>query len=294
MTDLNLLPAPTTRVGVTGVRPGPARPPVRQVSALVTLRAMFAREFRVMRRQGPTVLARVTLQPLLTVFVFAFVLPNLGGGNPVPRSYDLATILVPGMIATATVMTGMMAVIFPLVAEIGWAKEITDRVLAPLPLWGIAVQKMLAGTLQSLLAGLAVIPIALFVHAPGHAPRVHVTNWPVLVAMLLCAALVSPAIGLFLSTVLDPQKTGSMFSFLLLPAAMLGCVYYPWQALAPIRWLQIVVLVNPVVYASEGLRGVLTPGVAHLPTWICLTVLGGGALLVGFAATRTFARRVVD
>jgi ABC-2 type transport system permease protein len=255
---------------------------------------MFAREFRVMRRQGPTVLARVTLQPLLTVFVFAFVLPNLGGGNPVPRSYDLATILVPGMIATATVMTGMMAVIFPLVAEIGWAKEITDRVLAPLPLWGIAVQKMLAGTLQSLLAGLAVIPIALFVHAPGHAPRVHVTNWPVLVAMLLCAALVSPAIGLFLSTVLDPQKTGSMFSFLLLPAAMLGCVYYPWQALAPIRWLQVVVLVNPVVYASEGLRGVLTPGVAHLPTWICLTVLGGGALLVGFAATRTFARRVVD
>jgi hypothetical protein len=32
---------------------------------------------------------------------------------------------------------------------------------------------------------------------------------------------------------------------------MLGCVYYPWSALHHIRWLQIAVLVNPMVYMSE-------------------------------------------
>jgi ABC-2 type transport system permease protein len=269
-------------------------PAARRLSTFVTFRAMFARELRVMRRQGLTVLLRVSLQPLLTVFVFAFVLPNLAGGNPVPRGPEFATILVPGMVATATMMTGMMSVIFPLVAEIGWAKEITDRLLAPLPVWAIAVQKILAGAMQALLAGLAVVPIALFVHAPGHPPRVHVSDWPMLVAMLVCAALCGPAIGLFLSTVADPQKTSQMFNFLLLPAAMLGCVYYPWTSLSGIRWLQLVVLANPVVYASEGLRGVLTPGVPHLPGWLCLVVLGGGALGIGYLATQTFSRRVLD
>ena len=50
-----------------------------------------------------------------------------------------------------------------------------------------------------------------------------------------------------------------LFAVILLPATMLGCVYYPWSALQHIRWLQIAVLINPMVYMSEGLRAVLTP-----------------------------------
>jgi ABC-2 type transport system permease protein len=60
-------------------------------------------------------------------------------------------------------------------------------------------------------------------------------------------------------------------------------VYYPWAYLNHIRWLQIVVLVNPIVYMSEGLRASLTPGVAHMPYPYILL-----ALVVSFAALGKF------
>jgi ABC-2 type transport system permease protein len=44
-----------------------------------------------------------------------------------------------------------------------------------------------------------------------------------------------------------------------------GCTYYPWSALANFPILQKIVLVNPLVYASEGLRGTLVPQFPHLP-----------------------------
>ena len=71
-------------------------------------------------------------------------------------------------------------------------------------------------------------------------------------------------------------------------------MYYPWSALHSIRWLQIAVLVNPMIYISEGLRAVLTPGVGHLAMWAILLVLIGGAVLVGYLGTVTFRRRVLN
>jgi hypothetical protein len=50
-----------------------------------------------------------------------------------------------------------------------------------------------------------------------------------------------------------------------MPITFLGCVYYPWAALTHIKWLQIGVLINPIVYMSEGLRAALTPGRGPCP-----------------------------
>jgi ABC-2 type transport system permease protein len=36
---------------------------------------------------------------------------------------------------------------------------------------------------------------------------------------------------------------------------MFGCAYYPWSMLSAFPGLQYAVLINPLVYASEGLRG---------------------------------------
>ena len=76
-------------------------------------------------------------------------------------------------------------------------------------------------------------------------------------------------------------------------AAVLGCVYYPWSALHSIHWLQIAVLANPLVYASEGLRATLTPQLPHMPAAAFLGVLVGGTALLGWLATCTFTARVL-
>jgi len=80
----------------------------------------------------------------------------------------------------------------------------------------------------------------------------------------LLVALLSACGGLALGCSIDQTKIGLMFSMVLTPMIFFGCTYYPWSALANFPILQKVVLVNPLVYASEGLRGTLVPQFPHL------------------------------
>jgi len=56
-----------------------------------------------------------------------------------------------------------------------------------------------------------------------------------------------------------------MFSLIVAPMIFFGCTYYPWSALDKFPILQEAVLVNPLVYASEGLRATMIPQFPHLP-----------------------------
>ncbi|MGH3168739.1 MAG: hypothetical protein ACRDN0_23020, partial [Trebonia sp.] len=148
-----------------------------------TFWAMMTREFRVLGRNAISTFTRSVMQPLLFVFVFAFVLPKIGGGMMVAGgggsggSVNFATILVPGLMASMLLMQGIIAVTFPLVMEFSWQRTIEDRALAPLPIRVLAIQKITAGAVQSFIGAVIVFPIVLLVHAAGQAPHVHVTNW---------------------------------------------------------------------------------------------------------------------
>ena len=277
--------------------------PVPRPTLLRTFSAMMAREFRVLRRNAVSTFTRAVMQPLLFVFVFAYVFPKIGGGfmlggtsaaRAAAGSITFATILVPGLMASMLLMQGIMAVTFPLVMEFSWQRTIEDRALAPVPIRVLAIQKITAGAVQAFLGACIVFPIVLLVHAPGQGPHVHVTSWPLLIFILAAASLLTSALGLLLGTVMDPRKMQMLFAVILLPATMLGCVYYPWAALHNIRWLQLLILINPMVYMSEGLRAVLTPVLPHMPMWAVLLALVGGTAVFGYLGTRTFTRRVLN
>jgi ABC-2 type transport system permease protein len=273
-----------------------------------TFNAMMAREFRVLRRNAIATFTRAVMQPLLFVFVFAYVFPKIGGGfnlgagagagasagAQVAGAINFATILVPGLMASMLLMQGIMAVTFPLVMEFSWQRTIEDRALAPVPIKVLAIQKITAGAVQAFLGACIVFPIVLLVHAAGQAPHVHVTNWGLFALILVFASLLTSSLGLLLGTIMDPRKMQMLFAVILLPATMLGCVYYPWAALHHIRWLQIAVLINPMVYMSEGLRAVLTPSLEHMPMWAVMLALVGGTVVFGYLGTRTFTKRVLN
>jgi len=277
-----------------------AEAPVPRPTLLKTFNAMMAREFRVLRRNAIGTFTRAVMQPLLFVFVFAYVFPKIGGGfnlggaaSAAPGGINFATILVPGLMASMLLMQGIMAVTFPLVMEFSWQRTIEDRALAPVPIRVLAIQKIVAGAVQSFLGACIVFPIVLLVHAAGQAPHVHVTSWALLIVILAAASLLTAALGLLLGTAMDPRKMQMLFAVILLPATMLGCVYYPWAALHHIRWLQIAVLINPMVYMSEGLRAVLTPELGHMPMWAVLLALLGGTVVFSYLGIRTFTNRVL-
>jgi ABC-type multidrug transport system permease subunit len=271
-------------------------PPATRPGMARTFLAMMAREARVLRKNFVGTFLRVLMQPVMFVFVFSYVLPKIGAAGAMggaAGSANFGTILVPGLVGSTVVMQAMMAAIFPLMMELSWQRSITDRVLAPLPVPLLAIQKITAAALQGLIGGLLVFPAVLFIHAEGQAPEVHVASWPILVVMMVAGSLLAASGGLLMGTVIDPQKAQILFTVILLPVTMLGCVYYPWEALDQVRWLQIASLFNPLVYVSEGLRAALTPEVGHMPTWaFTLAVLGGTAVLT-WLATRTFTKRVL-
>ena len=280
-----------------------ARAPVPRPTLPRTFGAMMAREFRVLRRNAVSTFTRAVMQPLLFVFVFAYVFPKIGGGfmlggtsaaRAAAGSITFATILVPGLMASMLLMQGIMAVTFPLVMEFSWQRTIEDRALAPVPIQVLAIQKIVAGAIQAFLGACIVFPIVLLVHAPGQGPHVHVTNWALFILILAASSLLTASLGLLLGTAMDPRKMQMLFAVILLPATMLGCVYYPWSALSHIRWLQIAVLVNPMVYMSEGLRAVLTPTLGHMPMWAVLLALLGGTVVFGYLGIRTFTNRVLN
>jgi ABC-2 type transport system permease protein len=277
--------------------------PVPHPTLWKTFAAMMAREFRVLGRNAPSTFIRAVMQPLLFAFVFAYVMPKIGSGFSVAGGsagagagggINFATILVPGLMGSMFLMQGMFGTTMPLVMEFSWQRTIEDRALAPVPISVLGVQKITAGAIQAFIGAAIVFPVVYWVHASGQGPHIDVTNWFLLAVVMVFSSTMTAALGLLLGTVVDPRKVQMIFAVVLLPLTMLGCVYYPWSALHVIRWLQIVVLLNPMVYMTEGLRAALTPGLGHMPLWAILVALIGGTLVFGALAVRTFRNRVVN
>ncbi len=276
----------------------PAAPPAASRHYARTFGALLARDLRVLRRDLRSFMARTVVQPVLFIFVFAVVLPRIGYGAGQGLSADgraetFATILVPGLVASGIVLQGIFAVTTPLVMELSYTKEIDDRALAPIPVWVVGVEKIVAGAIQGVIAAVVVFLAVLFVHAPGEAPNIDFGRWPLLVAVLVLSSLLTACIGLLIGTLLPPQQLSTLFAIFIVPLMMLGCVYYPWAALEAIPWLQTAVLANPLVYVSEALRGALSPAVPHMPEAVALAVLAAGTLTTGALSLRSFSRRLV-
>ena len=95
------------------------------------------------------------------------------------------------------------------------------------------------------------------------------------------ALLLGSSLGLSIGTRADPRQVPLMFSVVVIPITFLGATYYPWATLLTLPWLQPLVLLNPLVYMSEGMRVSLTPWVEHMSLWGSFGGLIGFTILLG-------------
>ena len=255
---------------------------------------LYLRDLRVLSRELAPFVLRVGMQPLLFLFVFTSVMPHMSTGNPMAAGAGPAfgTVLLPGLMAVAIMFSGIAAVALPLSSEFGITREIDDRVMCPVPVWAVALEKVCFSAMQSIAGALLVIPMAIWIPATPVYP--HVQNWFLFVLVLILSSLLAGALGLAIGSSVNPKQIGLVFSIVVVPITFLGCVYYPWAYLEKIRWLQIVVLFNPIVYISEGLRAAVTPGVNHMPVWAILLALIFFLALLGRFGIRGFLRRVIS
>jgi ABC-2 type transport system permease protein len=248
------------------------------------------RDVAVLKSNLYSFIIRTVMQPLLFVFVFTYVFPKIGQGIGGTRGQaTFSSLLVPGVVAIACIFQGIQAVMIPLVQEFGYTREIEDRVMAPLPVWGVAVEKVIAGALQGLLAAAIVFPLATFIPATP----VHLNiSWPELLTFLPLATLLGATLGLAIGTRVKPQQVTLVFSVVVIPVTFLGATYYPWASLDPIAWLKWAVLVNPLVYMSEAFRAALTPQLPHMPIPAIYAAMIGFIVLLGWVGIDGFKNRV--
>jgi ABC-2 type transport system permease protein len=262
------------------------------------LQALIVRDLTVLRKNFGEFVARTIIQPFLLVFVFLYVFPTIGqgvGGAHVSES-AFATVLVPGVVAVSIMFQGIQSVALPMATEFGFTREIEDRVQAPCPIWLVAIAKLLSGSVQGVLAAAIVFPIAAVIHAKGVHAHLSV-NWAILLTLIPLACIAMTSLGLMLGTTFEARNIGSMFGFVVLPLTFLGGTYYQWTKLSPgklgdIHWLQTLVLINPLIYVTEGMRAALT-SFSHMPLYVIYPVLLGFCVVFLTLGLRNFRRRVL-
>jgi ABC-2 type transport system permease protein len=276
--------------------------PLRSVTAAsaTALGALMLRDVVVLRKHFWEFVLRTLIQPFLLCFVFLYVFPQIGqgiGGQSPAEASAFATILVPGVVGISIMFQGVQSIALTMAQEFGYTREIEDRVQAPCPIWLVAVAKVLSGAAQGVLSAAIVLPIASVVHAPGvHA---HLSlHWLLIVTLVPIASVAMAGLGLVLGTSFEPRNIGLMFGFINLPITFLGGTYYSWTRLAPveaggIHWLQILVLINPLIYVNEGMRAAFT-NVPHMHLYIVYPVIIGFAALFLTLGLRNFRRRVLS
>jgi ABC-2 type transport system permease protein len=249
---------------VPGKRAGTRSP---RVTTWLAFRAFVVRDLTVLDSNLQRFIPSAVMQPLLLVFVFTYLFPKIGmtvGGGAGGQRFS--TTLLPGVLAQSILFVGIFSVGMNLILELD-ADELEDRVLAPAPIATVAAAKIIAGGLQAFVAALIVFPVAAFLPSTG----IYLfADWPVLISVLPLACITAASLGLF------------------------GAVFYTWDSLVPVPVLHYGVLVNPLVYMSEGLRAATVAGIPHMSLPAVYAALAGFTTLFTVVGVRGFRRRVLD
>ena len=126
-------------------------------------------------------------------------------------------------------LTALQSTALPLVIEFSFTKEIEDRLLAPIPVALVAVEKMVFAAMRALDRG------ALHVPDRDPDPRLGAVAGGRRAALRrhpLLGTLVGAAMGLTMGTLVPPNRITVMFTLVLTPLLFTGCSQYPWPSLA--------------------------------------------------------------
>lgn len=261
-------------------------------AALIAFLAIVSRDVLVARREIVTFLLQTLIQPLFYLFIFGKVLPLIGSATA-----GFSVMLLPGMVAFTLFLTALQTTSTDLGRDLGVLREIDDRLLAPLPIALVALEKVLLATVRGFIAGACLFPLAFWILGNGYQVRTDLLG--VLISLMLLVALVGASLGLLLGTVLPLQQLALVFALVLTPLIFTGCTFYPWISLGALKWFQILTLLNPLTYAAEGMRYAMLPPIhgQELPTlalgWILLA-LCTTLMLSLWGGIRFFHRRVIS
>jgi ABC-2 type transport system permease protein len=233
-------------------------------------------------------LAQAVVEPFFVLFVFGKVLSRSGyTGN----GFD--QVLLPGVVALSCFLVALQNTAFPLIVDFSFTKEIEDRLLSPIPLGMVAVEKIVFGAIRGLMGAAVMIPIGFLLLSNVHWP---LSSLLPIAAVLVLGSLAGSCVGLCIGTAVESRHISIMIAVILTPLMFTGCAQVPWTALSSVRPFQVLCSFNPLTYVSEGMRAIVIPaGQLHsIPFAIDLGQLAGATIIYGVLGIRGFRKRALD
>ena len=246
------------------------------------------RDVFVAGREMVPFLAQVLIEPFFILFVFGKVLSKIGFTGD-----GFQQVLLPGVVALSSFLVALQNTAFPLIVDFSFTKEIEDRLLSPIPLTLVAVEKVLFGAIRGMIAAAVMIPIGFLLLDNVHWPLSSVL--PV-TGILALGSLAGATVGLTIGTAVESRHISIIITVVLTPLMFTGATQFPWFGLAGVRPFQVLCTLNPLTYVSEGMRAVLIPHATlhSIPLWTDIAALAAACLLYGVIGIRGFRKRALD
>ena len=249
--------------------------------------ALLQRDMTVAVRSAAFYLVSALTQPVLVVLVFGNILPRIG-----LVADQFKTVMLPGLMSITMLMAGVQGVLMPLMTDLAGTREVDERLLAPIGVRAVALQRIVAGAIHAAVAGLIAGPAMILLMHGVNGLTVN-PRWLLLLPLVVVSGLLAAAFGLTLGSNVQPRFAGLLFAVVIGPMMLFGCAYYPYASLTVLGPLRVLFLVNPLVFMSEAMRLAVTPDVHHMG----LPLLAGGMLvhllLFGWLGSRSFEKRTI-
>jgi ABC-2 type transport system permease protein len=257
-------------------------------SAARTFLFVLWRDIFVTGRELIPFLAQVLVEPVFILFVFGKVLGTLGY-----TAHGFQQVLLPGVVALSSFLVALQNTAFPLIVDFSWTKEIEDRLLSPIPLALVAVEKVVFGAIRGLIGAAVMIPIGFLL--------LDDVSWPTssilpLTAVLTLGSVAGATVGLTIGTLTEPRHINIIIAVILTPIMFTGATQFPWFGLSHVRWFQVICTLNPLTYVSEAMRSILLPPgqLRSIPLGIDITALVVSCVLFGLIGIRGFRKQALD
>lgn len=224
--------------------------------------------------------------PVLYVITFAYLQPRVFFDSNV--SVGISTFIGNvSQILLSLTYTVISGVLYDLKKH-----KFTQYQLSLLPVRLFVLKEILFAALWGTFIAIPFFPIARVLLGSSFATE-HI-SWPTVFLMLFLAALCCSSF-LFLATSLltRTDQTRQLWMRVNIPMIILGGFWVPWHIMyrfSPV--LGKAVLINPLIYITEGLRQAIIGGPLYMSIAVCATVLVVFSIIFTLVGMQVFKRKV--
>lgn len=249
---------------------------------------LLSRDFLIFRKVLPNKLLDTTILILGNLIIFTYIFPmsQIGG-----EQFDFALFILGGTIFLFAFFDALAYVTIT-VSDIEGDRTILHTLTLPIPSTLTFLQIASSWALHYGLTTLIVLPLAKLTLLSRF--DMSQVNWFKFALMYMTAYIFFGAFFLWLTSLIRRLNSlGHIFIRVGNPMFMFGGYFFAWsqaEAIAP--WFAKVILINPLLYAFEGMRSVLVGQEYFISLFTCIGVLLAFSLVMGIDGIRRLKKRL--